>query len=102
MLSPREAQALDDIEEHLRADESDLTRFFEQVYGPATPSRSHRVCHLLGLAVLALGLLLFVPGFVARNADAALAGALVLVADAVCWTTLAAIALIRSRRASSE
>jgi hypothetical protein len=101
MLSQHERRTLADIEEHLREVDPNLAHRLEHGYAGASSRHSH-IRHAIGLAGLLLSALLFAAALLARNADAAVLAVTVLLADVAWWTTLAGIALAKSRMSAGR
>jgi hypothetical protein len=106
VLSQSERQALAEIEEQLRDSDPDLARRMEHAHR-WSPEGLRRIRRMIGLAGLAVAFFVLAAASATRNADVAVLGAGVLLADALWWAGLAVNALIRKSssaldRAKSE
>lgn len=103
MLSQHDRRTLADIEEHLRANEPDLVHLLERFHDWAPPRRRGVYPRrTVGLAVLALGVILVATALVVRSADVAVLGVVVLLVDAAWWILVAGVALVRHHLAGRE
>ena len=101
VLSQSERQALAEIEEQLRASDPDLARHMEHAHR-WVPERLSRMRRMIGLAGLAVAFFVLAAGSASRNADVAVLGAIMLLADALWWAGLAVNALIRKSSAALD
>ncbi|HWG27223.1 DUF3040 domain-containing protein [Actinospica sp.] len=85
MLSLHDRRVLAGIEQQLRTSTPDLARGLERFDAWAPPRIRHRLRRAVRLAALMVGCVLLVVAFAVSSADAALLGAVVLLADAAWW-----------------
>jgi len=103
MLSQHDRRALADIEEHLRAKEPDLVHLLERFHDWAPPRRRGvDPRRAVGLAGLALGVILLATALAVHSADVAVLGVVLLLVDAAWWALVAGVALIRHHLAAGR